>query len=82
RTHGSSTQQAKVKFFSFCDAPCESKISSKNDFASLPAARGGKTAGDALDPICLSPQPALKRGTEAVSKGGSLWRVSWLLLAA
>jgi len=31
---------------------------------------------------CLFPQPALKSGTEAVSKGGSLWRVSWLLLGA
>jgi hypothetical protein len=46
-----------------------------------PAARGGYVARDAQKIICFSPKLSLKSGTGAVSKGGSLWRVSWLLLA-
>ena len=52
------------------------KFQAKTLLLSSPAARGGKAAGDALDRRRLSPQPALKRGTEREAPEGTSGRVS------
>ncbi|MBE6660216.1 MAG: hypothetical protein E7605_02300 [Ruminococcaceae bacterium] len=47
----------------------------QNFLLSASAARGGNMARDAHKNFMSFSRSALKSGTEAVSKGGSLWRV-------